>query len=117
MLLLDLTHVYGKVNTIKKNLFYGKDPTLKFYRTNTLVLELTNNWFMSTHSNSNLANGPVDYELSVADVDNILKGVMSDAVNMIVIKGVNYKIAQRASPKIESNVWRFRVEPIKGTLT
>lgn len=121
--MLNLTKVYGKVNTIKKNLFYGKDVTLKFYRTNTLILEISDNWYMSSHPEVNIAHrgksihsDPENITLAVADVNSVLTDTIAKATSVIKIKNVEYKLVNWETPKIGTQVWRFQLAPFKGAL-
>lgn len=109
---VNLTRVRSRINNIKKKIYYDKSiQTLKLYNVNTLVLELTKDWFMGTFPISNLATGAEYFELYIADSPDTvsLEEIVPEATT-IEVGGERYRIIQFFRPRISTKQWYLRIE-------
>lgn len=108
---LNLTPVRGKVNNIKRNLFYGTGQLLNFYDINELILELDKDWFMHVGATSNMAIGAEYFELKIAATGTIIN--FEDIIprtSVVAIGGEKYKVIQFERPRGLTKQWTLRLE-------
>lgn len=108
---INLTNVKGKLNNIKKNLFFEKTVTARFYKVNKLLYEALSEWYFGKNPVSNLAIGGEYFEFSISDnnKDINLEDVIPFAT-MIEIAGEQYKIYQYFRPRELTQEWLIRLE-------
>lgn len=111
---LDLTGVFGNINNIKSNLFYGEDiteTTIKFLNVSDVLLEVTENWYMKKNPTSNLAIGEEYWEASISDPDIDLSDILP-LTTAVVVGTERYKITQYFRPRGATKKWKLRLESI-----
>ena len=108
---INLTNVYGKINNVRRTLFYDSEQTLKLYDVNDLLLEMETDWYMRLGTTSNLAIGAEYFELYIADLDEDkpLEQIIP-MTSVIAIGNERYKIAQYERPRGLTQQWYLRLE-------
>lgn len=109
---VNLTKVRARINNIKKKIYYDKSiQNLKLYNVNTLLLELTKDWFMGTTPVSSLATGAEYFELRIADApDSVDLSEIIPNATTVEVDGERYRILQFFKPRTATKQWYLRVE-------
>lgn len=114
---LDFTTLKATINDIKRNLFFEETVSLKIYKVNTLLLEITEGWYMSKKTKAKLeVTDPVSgteeyYVCSIVDTEDDtfnLEGIIPSATS-IVIGGNKYAIDQYNRPRALTKEWKIRL--------
>lgn len=115
---INLTKVYGRINNVRKKLFYGKDANgqdrkLQLYHGNELLAEITDGWYISTSTISDFIEDLEYFEITIADINDAidLDNVML-YVNRVIFDGNPYKVSGRVRPRGATRVWELKVDPI-----
>jgi hypothetical protein len=108
---VNLTKVRGRLNNIKKKIYYEAPPPLKLLNINDVILEMDKDWFMPISVTSNLAVGAEYWDLYIADVtDGAPLNEIIPLATVAEIEGEQYRILQYTRPRGETKQWYLRLE-------
>lgn len=110
---IDLTKVYGNINTIKRDLFYDRELVLKFMNLNDVLLPVERGFYFRKNPTSNLAIGAEYWECAIADdQDDLDLENIIPLTTHIVLGTEKFKISQYFRPRGLTKQWKFRLESI-----
>ncbi|HNC59277.1 MAG TPA: hypothetical protein PLP33_27870 [Leptospiraceae bacterium] len=107
---INLTGVLANINDIKRDLFFDDGATLKFYRVNDLLLELSTGWYVPKNPEKNLAIGEEYFVCSVVDEEDELDLEPVIKTSTKVLAGQEeYKISAYFRPRGLTKAWKIRL--------
>jgi len=109
---INLTNVYGRLNNVRRNLFYDPELTLRLYDINRLLLEIDTDWYLRLDATTSaFAVGAEYHELFIADTDEErpLRDIIPVA-SAAEINGERYKISHYERPRGITQLWTLRLE-------
>lgn len=108
---INLTRVYERVNNVKRNLFYDKTTTARFYLGNKLLFETSNGFYVRKTASTNLALGIEFFEASISIADDTVDlEKIIPVCNAITFGSNKYALTQYFRPRDATKKWNLRLE-------
>lgn len=108
---VNLTKIRGRLNNVKKKLYYENAAPLRLLNMNTIILELSSDWFMPTTITENAALGAEYWDLYIADIeDTVNLDLIIPEATVAEIQGEQYRIIRYTRPRGVTKQWNIRLE-------
>ncbi len=106
MAIINLTDVKSTINDVKRNLFLEDDLTLKFINVSTVLLEVSEGWYLDKNPQRELSS-PEFYQISVVaeGLDKIIPKTISVKVGQ-----VEYSVFEYSRPRDVTQEWLLKVQ-------
>ena len=109
MALIDLTDVRGLINDVKRNLYLDDSATVKFISVSTVLLEVTEKWYLDKNPVADLAEQEY-HLLSIADNGSFDLDSIIPMTTSIKVGDLEYSSYQYNRSREETNVWKVKVQ-------